>query len=125
MIPISQPPVIMVELAAAEKRQIGDARMEPDGTIILRIRFEQGSTVGDGEYRYISGTSGYEYVRAHLPHLKPGQNVPIYNDWPFEQRGHQRRKWNHQPVPRLVSGGAACGARGWVPASPDSRRSVG
>jgi hypothetical protein len=82
MIPISQPPVVMVEMAAPERRQIGDATMQLDGTIRLRVRFEQCSTVGDAEYRYTPGTSDYEYVRAHLPHLKPGQNVPIYNDWP-------------------------------------------
>ena len=82
MIPISQPPVVMVEMAAPERRQIGDATMEPDGTIILRVRLEHGSTVGDWTRRYTPGTSDYKYVRVHLPHLKPGQNVPIYNDWP-------------------------------------------
>jgi hypothetical protein len=82
MIPISQPPVAMVEMAASERHQIGDATMEPDGTIMLRVRMVHGQTVGDWAHRYAPGTSDYEYVRAHLPDLKPGQNVPIYNDWP-------------------------------------------
>jgi len=82
MIPIAQPPAVIVEMAAETKRQIGDATMEQDGTIFMRLRFEQGSTVGDAAYSYTPGTSDYEYVRAHLPNLKPGQNVPVYNDWP-------------------------------------------
>jgi len=82
MIPISQPPVVMVELAGAKKRQIGDAWMEADGTIVLRVRMEKDGMLGEGETRYTPGTPGYEYVRVHLPFLKPGQNIPIYDDWP-------------------------------------------
>ena len=82
MIPIAQPPVIVVELAATKKRQIGDAWMEADGTIILRVRMGRDGMLGEGESAIVPGTPSYEYVRAHLPLLKPGQNIPIYNDWP-------------------------------------------
>jgi hypothetical protein len=81
MSPAIQVPIVVAETAAPEIQQIGDARMMQDGTIILRVRMVQGGNVGDGEYRYAPGSPDYKRVRAHLPNLKPGGNVPIYNDW--------------------------------------------
>ena len=81
MPPIHDPPVIAAETAAPERRQIGSARMERDGTIVLQIRMMEASSVGDVEIRYAPGAAGYERIRSRLPSLAPGRLVPVYDDW--------------------------------------------
>ena len=82
MSPAVDPPAAVVEAAAPEKQQIGSARMEPDGTIIMMLRFVKGEGVGDAYPRFKPGTPDYDRVRAHLPDLRVGHPVPVYNDWP-------------------------------------------
>ena len=81
MPPIHDPPVIAAEMATSERRQIGSARMERDGTIVLQIRMMEASSVGDAEIRYAPGTAGHERIRRHLPSLAPGRPVSVYDDW--------------------------------------------
>jgi len=81
MSPIQEPPLIVMKMALSERQQIGSARMEQDGTIVLRVRMIEASSVGDAETRYVPGTSDYERVRKHLPFLTPGRSIPVYNDW--------------------------------------------
>lgn len=81
MTPILDPPLIAAEMAAPERKQIGSAWMERDGTVVLRLRMAAGASVGDAEMRYAPGSADYERVRKHLPSLAPGTPVPVYDDW--------------------------------------------
>ena len=81
MNPIQEPPLIVTEMALSERQQIGSARMEQNGTIVLRLRMMEGASVGDAEMRYVPGSADYGRVRNHLPSLMPGKSVPVYNDW--------------------------------------------
>lgn len=81
MTPILDSPLIVAEMAVPERRQIGSAWMEQNGTIVLRLRTTAGAGVGGAEMRYAPGTAGYEQVRKHLPSLAPGMPVPVYDDW--------------------------------------------
>ena len=73
--------MIAAEMAAPERRQIGSARMERDGTVILRLRMAAGTSTGDAGMRYAPGSAGYGRVRKHLPSLAPETPVPVYDDW--------------------------------------------
>ncbi len=81
MTPILASPLIAVEMTSPDRRQIGSARMEQDGTVVLRLRMVAGASVGDVEMRYAPGSADYERVRKHVPSLMPGASVPVYNDW--------------------------------------------
>lgn len=81
MAPILDPPVIVAEQALPERNQIGSARMERDGTVVLQVRMMEASSIGDAETRYAPGTADHERIRRHLPSLAPGRPVPVYDDW--------------------------------------------
>lgn len=81
MTSIHEAPAIAVERPASDRRQIGSAQMEQDGTIILRVRMVSGAAVGDAEIRCVPGSADYGRVRQHLPTLTPGTSVPLYNGW--------------------------------------------
>ena len=82
MSPAVEPPIIVLEAIAPEKQQIGSARMEPDGIITMMLRYTRGGFIGDAYPRFKPGTPDYDRVRAHLPDLRVGHPVPVYNDWP-------------------------------------------
>jgi len=81
MDPAHQVPLIVVETSVPAKQQIGSAMIEQDGTIVLRIRMVAESSIGDAEMRYRPGSPDYDRVRRHLPSLRFGTSVPVYDDW--------------------------------------------
>ena len=61
---------------------IGEARMEPDGTIVLRLRAESADgSVGEGLLRYPPADREYASVLEHLGGLEPGETKPV-PPWP-------------------------------------------
>ena len=61
---------------------IGEARMELDGTIVLRLRAEsEDGTVGEGLLRYQPADREYASVLEHLGGLQPGETKPV-PPWP-------------------------------------------
>lgn len=81
MIPVTQSPSVEIKISEIAKKWIGEATMELDGTIRMRIRMEYHGTIGDSLKIYRSDDPEYLRICAHLPNLKPGTSVPIYNDW--------------------------------------------
>ncbi len=81
MIPTAQPPVTEIKISEHAKKWIGDATMEQDGTIRVRIRIEHHGTVGEALTRYKPGDRKYGKVHACFPDLRPGIFVPIYDSW--------------------------------------------
>ena len=66
---------------AADPASIGEAWMEPDGTIVLRLRATGPNAVGEALMRYPPDNPRYNAIRDHLPGLAPGVHVPVP---PFE-----------------------------------------
>ena len=57
---------------------IGTATMEPDGTITLFLRADDGAgTVGHATFAYAPGNIGYDDLLAHLGGLAPGESKPV------------------------------------------------
>jgi len=56
---------------------IGSATMEADGTIVLQLRAETGSAVGDALFRYPPSHEEYVRIRAHVGPIEPGQSRPV------------------------------------------------
>ncbi|MCB9543295.1 MAG: hypothetical protein H6703_12725 [Myxococcales bacterium] len=57
---------------------IGSARMEPDGTLVLTLRAEDGAgTIGDAQFRYGKDHPQYQEVLDHLGGLTPGEEKPV------------------------------------------------
>lgn len=81
MIPVTQPPSMEIKVTDVAKKWIGEATMELDGTIRMRVRMEYHGTIGDSLKIYRSDDPEYFRIRAHLSNLKPGASVSIYNDW--------------------------------------------
>jgi hypothetical protein len=73
------PPARIDSIEAADQRQsIGQATMEPDGTIVLRLRAEgPGGMRGDGLFRYPPDHPQYRSVLDHLGGMRPGENKPV------------------------------------------------
>ena len=63
--------------AAPEQPSIGQATMEPDGTIILRLRAVSPGAVGDAMLRYPPDHPQYKSILEHLGGLKPGDSKPV------------------------------------------------
>ena len=78
---IQNNPLNFIEMSMPERQQIGSSTMEKDGTIILRIRMIDASSIGDAEIRYSPDNPNYDSVRKNLSSLKLGTSVPVYNDW--------------------------------------------
>jgi hypothetical protein len=65
-----------------EPESIGEARMEPDGTIVMRLRaVSEDGAVGEGLVRYPPTDPEYESVLEHLGGLTPGERKPV-PPWP-------------------------------------------
>ena len=62
---------------ASAPASIGEATMEPDGTIVLRLRATGPDAIGEAVSRYAPDNPRYKAVRDHLPNLKPGDRVPV------------------------------------------------
>jgi hypothetical protein len=73
------PPARIDNVEAAEQRgSIGQATMEPNGTIVLRFRAEgPGGMRGDGLLRYPPDHPQYRSVLDHLGGMRPGENKPV------------------------------------------------
>lgn len=56
---------------------IGEAHMTEDGTIILMLRAESDSALGDAILKYHPGDNNYEKIKIHLPDLRPGMSVSV------------------------------------------------
>jgi hypothetical protein len=64
--------------AAEQRGSIGQATMQPDGTIVLRLRAEgPGGMRGDGLFRYPPDHPQYRSVLHHLGGMRPGENKPV------------------------------------------------
>ncbi len=81
MSPAVQPPPGIPAAHAPQQQQIGVARMQPDGTIVMQLRMTHGPAVGDTQQTYAPGTADYARVLGHLPELKTKPEVPVYDDW--------------------------------------------
>ena len=63
---------------------IGQATMQDDGTIILRLRAEtEDGAVGESLFTYSPADHDYRAVLEHLGGLKPGESKPV-PPWPDE-----------------------------------------
>jgi hypothetical protein len=68
--------------AAHSEESIGEATMEPDGTIVLMLRAEgPGGVRGDAVLRYPPTHPEYQETLRHLGGLKPGDHKPV-PPWP-------------------------------------------
>jgi len=75
--PITETPPMKKDTTPLPK-SIGDATMEPDGTIVLQLRAEgPGGLIGDGLIKYPPKHAQYESVKKHLGGLKPGEHKPV------------------------------------------------
>lgn len=81
MIPTMQPPAIEVKNPEETKKWIGSATMQEDRTIRVRIKMEYHGSVGEALTIYKPDDPNYARVLAHLPGLKPGVFVSVYDDW--------------------------------------------
>jgi hypothetical protein len=66
-----------------EKETIGSAKLLEDGTIVLQLRIEEGSLIGDSLIEYKPGDPNYEEVKKHVGDLKVGEEKLI-PPWPDE-----------------------------------------
>jgi hypothetical protein len=62
---------------AKEAPSIGEATMDPDGTIILHLRAASPTAVGDALLRYPPDHPQYKSILAHLGGLAPGEHKPV------------------------------------------------
>ena len=60
---------------------VGVAWMERNRTVCVRIRLEQGKTIGDVNLTYAKRHPRYREVVASLGGLKPGEAKPVFGDW--------------------------------------------
>ncbi len=51
--------------------------MEPDGTIVLRLRATGPDAIGESLMSYKPDDPQYNSIRDHLPSLAPGVHVPV------------------------------------------------
>ncbi len=69
-----------------EKRSIGSARMEEDGTIILQLRAETaGGAIGDALFHYPPTDPQYRKILEHLGGIEKGQEKPV-PPWPDDEK---------------------------------------
>lgn len=66
-----------VEPGGAGAESVGEARMELDGTVHLRLRALGGGAVGDAQVDYPPGHPQYRAILDHLGGLEPGQEKPV------------------------------------------------
>ena len=81
------PPAIVTPAVTASDapghKVIGQASMQPDGTIVMDLRMEDAATgsVGDSHLTYAPGSTHYQAVLDHLGGLAPNQVKPVMDDW--------------------------------------------
>lgn len=56
---------------------IGEATMEPDGTIVLHLRAVSPTAIGDALLRYPPDHPQYKAILDHLGGLAPGEHKPV------------------------------------------------
>jgi len=80
-----------VEILTGTKPQvyIGDATMDPDGTLVLNMRKTADGIHTSGRLRYKPGTKDYDEVLCHIGGIKPGE-VKLVK--PFEDDEHCEKK---------------------------------
>jgi hypothetical protein len=67
-----------VGASSGPAQSIGQATMQPDGTIVLQLRAEgPDGTVGDGLLTYRPTDKDYAKILQHLGGLKPGETKPV------------------------------------------------
>jgi len=66
---------------------IGAATMKPDGTIVLQLRLEDDTGIGDALYEIAPSDPDYQEILDHLGGLEPGQSkhVPAWPDEPVQE----------------------------------------
>lgn len=55
--------------------------MKPDGTLVLQLRAQNGSAIGDAVLTYPPTHPQYGAVLAHVGKLEPGESRPVA-PWP-------------------------------------------
>lgn len=71
-------PLLFLPLAARAQESIGTATLQPDGTLILRLRASgQGGALGDGTLRYPPGHADRDMLIRHVGGLRPGETKPF------------------------------------------------
>lgn len=60
-----------------QSASIGQARMNPDRTIVLDLRASDGNATGDAQLSYKPGDPHYDEVLHHLGGLSPGEVKPV------------------------------------------------
>jgi hypothetical protein len=65
----------------APEESIGVATMEPDGTIVLKLRATAPGLLGDAQLRYRRSDKDYAEVLKHLGGLHPGESKSV-RPWP-------------------------------------------
>jgi hypothetical protein len=85
-LPVIHGPSPSVQAAAEEangKKVIGQATMQPDGTIIMQLRLEDPTSgaVGHSYPSFAPGSPRYNEILEHLGPFKPGETKPVMNDW--------------------------------------------
>lgn len=60
-----------------KSHSIGVAVMKKDGTIVLKLRAEGSSALGDGIISYAPDDENYDEVFKHLGGLKPGEEKRV------------------------------------------------
>ena len=69
-----------VEIDNAEK-SIGEASMLQDGTIILQLRAEGESVIGDAMFTFSPDDERYNEILEHIKPISPGERKPV-PPWP-------------------------------------------
>ncbi len=63
---------------AAPSESIGSAKMEADGTLLLRLRAESpDGAIGEGFFRYPKDHAEYDKILKHVGPIKPGEDKPV------------------------------------------------
>lgn len=71
--------------AGRRSRTIGMATMQPDGTIVLYLRAEDGQgTTGDAQFTYPPNHQDYRNIKDHLGGIRPGDEVQV-KPWEIEE----------------------------------------
>ena len=84
--PLPPPAIVSPVVSASDTtghKVIGQASMQPDGTIVMDLRMEDAATgsVGDSHVTYAPGSPHYQAVLDHLGGLAPNEVKPVMDDW--------------------------------------------
>jgi len=72
-------PLLLLPATVRAQESIGTATLQPDGTLILRLRAQghHGSALGDGVLRYPPGHPDHDMLIRHVGGLRPGETKPF------------------------------------------------